>query len=81
MSAACRLGAASSAWRDEVALQALCLACRPSASSGETPRPPEWLLSLSASMLDAAAAAQEAARQLLLEQPQDQVGLTLGFQV
>ena len=62
-----------------VALQALCLASRPGhsdkgGSGGRPTSPAKALHSLSISMLRASSAAQAAARQLLQQEPGDQVG-------
>lgn len=57
-----------------VDLQALCLATlHGGGSDSEPPRPDRWLSSLSTSMLNATEAAQEAGRQLLLEQSDNEV--------
>jgi hypothetical protein len=61
--------------RAAVHLQTLCLATRHGGGDGSEPPPPDrWLSSLGTSLLNATAAAQAAGRQLLLEQPDDQVG-------
>ena len=67
-----RRAEAGAVLRAAVEIQALCLASQPGGGTAEA-LPADRLHSLSLSMVRASATAQEAARQLLLEQCDDQV--------